>query len=105
MKKACIDFRFKKVDEARNYLLGKIKHNELISKKHKKTCAALNYIEHLLILATTIARCVSISSFVSVVGMSVGITSSGVRIKICVITTEIRSYNSIIKKQRRKKTK
>ena len=40
----------KKIDEARNYFLEEIKHNELISKKYKKTGKTLNYAGHLLVL-------------------------------------------------------
>ena len=35
----------KNIDQARNYLLEEIKQNELISRKHKKVCKTLNYIE------------------------------------------------------------
>ena len=37
-----IDFRLKKIDETRNYLLEKIKQNDLMSQKHKKASGALN---------------------------------------------------------------
>ena len=49
-----LEFRFKKIDETRNYILEEIQHNELISKKHKKTCTTLNYVEHLLILISMV---------------------------------------------------
>ena len=32
------------MDETRNYFVEEIKHNELISKNHKKVCTTLNYI-------------------------------------------------------------
>ena len=60
---ASLDFRLNKVNEARNYLLEETKHNELLSKKCKETCTKLNYIEHQLILASTVTGCVSISAF------------------------------------------
>ena len=44
----------------------------MISKKYKKTCMALNYIEHLLILASAVTGCVSISAFATVVGIAIG---------------------------------
>ena len=31
------EFRLRKIDETRNYLLDEIKHNDLMSKKYKKT--------------------------------------------------------------------
>ena len=39
--------------------------------------------------------CVSISAFASLVGISIGITSSVIGLKICVITAAIKKYNSI----------
>ena len=43
------EFRLKSKDGTRNYFLEGIKRNELMSKKHKKVCATLSYIEHFLI--------------------------------------------------------
>ena len=62
----------------------------------------MNYIEHLLILATAFTGCVSISAFASVVGIPVGITSSAIGLKSCVITARIKKYNLIIKKKEKK---
>ena len=36
-----------------------------MSKSHKKDCQTLKYIEHFLILRSTITGCLSISAFVS----------------------------------------
>ena len=60
---ACLGFRLRLWDRIRNYLVEKISHNELISKKHKKTCWTLNFIEHLLILASTFTGYISIFQF------------------------------------------
>ena len=46
------EFRPKKIDEARNYFIEEINQNELMSKKHRKVCRVLNYIEHLFILVS-----------------------------------------------------
>ena len=59
------EFRLEYIDETRNYLVEEINRNELMSKKHKKLCTTLNYIEHFLILASAITRFVSISAFAS----------------------------------------
>ena len=45
----------------------------MISKKHKKVCATLNYIEDFIILDSTVTGCVSILAFASLVGIRVGI--------------------------------
>ena len=59
-----------------------------MSEKYKKTCKYLDYVEHLLILGSTITGCVSISAFASLV---------------CAITAGIIKYKSIIKKKKKKK--
>ena len=86
------EFRLKNMNETRNYLLLKIKRGELISKKHKNVCTALNYIEYFLILASTLNGCVSISVLSSLVGIPVGITSSATGLKICAITSGIKMF-------------
>ena len=42
----------------------------------------LNYIEHFLILVSPVTGCISISAFASLIGISIGITSSVVGLKI-----------------------
>ena len=61
----------------------------------------LNYVEHLLILASTVAGYVLISAFSSLVCVPVGIRISAVVINICAIIAGIRKYNSIRKKRRK----
>ena len=99
------EFRLKNIDETRNYLIEEINRNELMSKKHKKVCTTLNYIEHFLILASTITGCISISAFASLIGILIGITSSAIGLKICAITAGIKKYKSIIKKKKKKHDK
>ena len=71
-------------------------------KNYKKVCGVLNYIEHSLIAISTITECVFISAFASLVGILIGVASSTIGLKICVITAAIKNYESIIKKQKRK---
>ena len=73
--------------------------------QHKINCRVLNYIDHLLIEISTITECVSISAFASSVSIPIGITSSDIGLRICVIAAEIKKYKSIIKKKRRKHDK
>ena len=44
-EEASLQFRLRKVDKTRNYLLEQINNNDLISQKYKKTCKFLNYVE------------------------------------------------------------
>ena len=63
-------------------------------------CATLNYIEHFLILASTITECISISAFTCLTGITIGITSSAIELKICSIIAGTKKYKSIIKKKK-----
>ena len=63
------EFKLKSIDKTRSYLTD-INQNELMSKKHRKVCTTLNYIEHFLILGSTITGYVTISSFASLVGIA-----------------------------------
>ena len=65
----------------------------------------LNYIDHSLIVISTITGCLSISAFVFLVGIPVGITSSATGLKICVITAGIKKYKLIFFKSIKKKKK
>ena len=62
---------------------------------------ALNYIWHLLILASAVSGSISISAFVSLYGIAIGIMSSAIGLKIFAITAEIKMYKSIIKKKKK----
>ena len=102
VEEASLEYRI--IDETRYYLLGEIKH-DLMSKIYKKACKYLNYVEHLVILASTITGCVSISAFASLVCVPADITSSAVGTNICAITAGIKKYKSIIKKKKKKHDK
>ena len=75
------EFRLEKINEIKNYLIEEINRNELMSKKQKKVCRVLNYIDYLLIITSTITGCVSISGLSSLVGIPIGINSYGIRLK------------------------
>ena len=65
----------------------------------------MKYIDLLLILISTITVCVSVSAFVSLVGISIGITSSAIGLQVCTITAGIKKYKSIIRKKKKKHDK
>ena len=85
--------------------LKKIKENELMSKKHKKVCATLIYIENFLILASTITGYISISDFASLFGIFKEITSSAIGLKTCAIAAGVKKYKSLVKKKKKKRDK
>ena len=93
------EFRLKNIDETRNCFLKEITQNELTGQRHNKVCTTLNCIEHVLILASTITGCISISAFAFLLGIPIGITSSPIGLEICAIAADIKKYNSIINKK------
>ena len=101
-EKTSQEFKYENIEERRNYFVEKIEKNELMSKKHKKVSTFLNDVEHCLILASTITGYVSISAFASLFGVFTGIASFAVGLKSCAVTAEIKKYQSIIKKKKRK---
>ena len=102
---ASLEFRLRKIDETRNYLLGEIKHNDLMNEKYKKTCKYLNYVENLLNLVSANTGCVSISAYASLVDINVAVTSYSVEINFCAIIARIKKYKPIIKKKKKKQDK
>ena len=50
----------------------------------------MNYFGHSIMLILKVTGCVSISAFAYLVGISIGIMSSGIELKICVITARSR---------------
>ena len=82
-----LDFRLKKIDEMRNYPLGEIKHNDLMSEKYKK-CVGLWITLNVFLFSFLLSV---ISAFTSLVGIPVDILSSEVGIKIFVTTAGIKN--------------
>ena len=98
------EFRLINIDETRNFMIEKINQNELMSKKHKKVCTTLNYIQQLY-SSNYNYQIISISAFASLAGIPIGITRSGIGLKICAITAGIKKYKSIIKKKKKEHDK
>ena len=65
----------------------------------------LNYIKHLLILASVVTRYASIFASASLPGIPIGIACPAIGRKICEITARIKSYKSITRKKRKKHDK
>ena len=79
----------------------RVDENELMTKQHERVCTILNYIERFLFIASAITGCVSISSFASLLGIPIGITSSVIVVMICAITAGIKKRKSVIKKKKK----
>ena len=93
------------IDETRNYSLKEIKQNILMSKKHKKVCMTLNFMEILLILLPAISGFLSISAYALLLDIPIGVSSYVVVLKIRAIAPRIKRNKSTIKKKRQKHDK
>ena len=59
----------------------------------------LNYIDQSLAVIYTVAGCVSISAFASLVRIPIGIAISTTRLNICAITAGIKKFESMTQKK------
>ena len=66
---------------------------------------ALNYVKYELILVSAVTGCVSFSASTFLVGFAISILSSGVGLKICVITAVIKKLLVSIQKNKEKTKK
>ena len=96
------EFRLKKIDGIRNYLIEEINRHKLMSKQNKNVCRVLNYLDQTLIVLSTVTGCASISAFASLVDIPIGIASSAIGLKMCVITARIKKYKSVNNKKRKR---
>ena len=92
------EFRLKNLDETRNDFIEKINQNELMSKNHKKFGGFEIYGILTYFCFCSYWMCF-IFAVASLVGIHVGITSSTAELTICIITTAIKKYKSIIIKK------
>ena len=56
-----------------------------MNRKHKKVCTTLTCLKNVLMLASTITGCTSISAFTSLFCVPIGITSSAIELKVFAI--------------------
>ena len=54
MTKEILNFKLKKPDATRNYLLQEIKNIDLMNEQHKKLCRALSYFEPFLVFISAV---------------------------------------------------
>ena len=99
------EFKLKNKEETKNHFIKEIYQNELMSNKYEKVYTTLNCNEHLIILASIVTGCISISTFGSLLDIPIGLTSSAIGLKICALTARIKKHKSIIKKRKKKHDK
>ena len=97
------EFKLENINDTRFYLLEEVEQNESMSKRGKKVCATLNYTEYIIILVSTITKCILISAFGSLIVIPIGITRYSIGLKIYAIAAAVnKNYKSIVKKKKNK---
>ena len=69
-------FRMNKINEIKDYFVAEIKEKELISKRHSKYIACLDYFDKSLIVLSVTTGNISIPSFTTDIAAPVGMTSA-----------------------------
>ena len=69
-------FRLKKRNEIKDYIIAEIKGRELVSKRLSKYIASFDYFDKFLIVLSATSGSISIALFPTVIGRSVGIASA-----------------------------
>ena len=93
-------FRLNKINEIKDYFAAEIKERELMSKRLSKYIASLDYFHKSLIVLSVTTGSISIASFATVIGASVGIVSASFSLVFPISTGIVRKLS---KKTRNKK--
>ena len=94
--------RRNKITEIENYFHHEINQGKLCSKKLSKYVAAFDYIDKVLIVLSTTSGGVSVISFTSVVGASVGVASTIFTLIFSLTTGIVKNLLSITRKKKKK---
>ena len=96
-------FRLNKINEIKDYFVAEIKERELMSKRLSKYIASFDYFDKSLIVLYVTTGSISIASFATVVGTTVGMMSASCSLAFS-ITTGIAKKTIKSDKEQEKKT-
>ena len=95
-------FRLNKISEIEDYFIAEIKQRELMSKKLSKYISFFDYFAKSLIVLSVTSGGVSIASLATVIGASIGITSTRLSLAFSLCTGLVKM---LLKETRNKKKK
>ena len=79
-------FRFKKINEIKDYFIAEIKERELMSKRLTKYIASFDYFDKSLIILSVATGSISMASFATVIGAPVGMMSASFSLAFSITT-------------------
>ena len=95
-------FRLNKINEIKDYFVAEITERELMSKRLSKFIAFCDYFDKSLIVLSATSGSISIASFATVIGTTVGIASASLSLTFSLSTGIVKK---LLKKTRNKKEK
>ena len=95
-------FRLTKTNEVKDYFITEIKERGQMSKRISKYIALFEYFDKSLIVLSATSSSISIASFATVIGASVGVTSASCSLEF---SMSIRIQRKLLKTTRNKKKK
>ena len=85
-------FRLIKINEIKYYFIAEIKERELISKNLSKYIASFDYLDKSLIVLSVATDNISIASFATATGASVGIMSASCSLAFSITTGFVKIF-------------
>ena len=76
----------RKINEIKNYFIAEIKERELMNKRLSKYTASFDYFDKSLIFLPVATGSISIASFTTVIGATVGMTSASFSLAFSITT-------------------
>ena len=98
-------FRLNKISEIEDYFITVIKERELMSKKLSKYISFFDYFDKALIVLSVTSGSVSIASFATVIGVSIGIASASVSLAFSLCTGLVEKLLKVTRNKKKKHNK
>ena len=98
-------FRINEISKIRDYVNADIKEIQLISKKLSKYVVSFDYFDRSLIVLSAESSRISIGSFASVIGASIGIASASYSFAFSIFTDIVKKLLKIARNKKKKHSK
>ena len=98
-------FRLNRINKIRDYFVAEIKERELMSKRLSKCIAFFDYFDKSLIVLSITTGSVSIASFTTVIGASVGIVSASFSLTFSISMVFIKKLSEATRNKKKKHNK
>ena len=94
-----------KINEIDNYFITEIKERELMSKRLSKYIASFDYFDKPLIVLSATSGSISIASFTTVIGTTIGVASASLSLAFSLSTGLVKKLLKITKNKKKKHNK